>query len=149
MRRAVVLAASAVLASGLLAGCDKPVPKVTLQSGATSTNISAQTYCFDATHCRINEGGVTTLHAKAGGTVFVDVPRDVADRHWEAISAQISNGAVHQLKGAELSSGDRHGSHTARLVVPYGQGSSYYVVVYTQSGGKQTGAWLGRIQITS
>lgn len=150
MRRPLVLVLLAAAAIGLLAACDKPVPQITLQSGATSTTVPPQTYCFDLAHCRVSvKDNVGALHARAGGSILVDVPRDLADRDWSAVSARIVNGAVHPLKGSGLSSGNRHNSHTARLVVPYGAGSSYFVVVFTEAGGRQTGTWVSRITITS
>ena len=150
MRRPLVLAAILALAAGLLSSCDKPVPKITLQSGSVSTTVNAQTYCFDLAHCRIRtSGGIGTLRARAGSSILVDVPRDVADRHWSAVSAQIqSNGSFKTLTGAEFSSGTQRNSHAARVAVPFGVGSSYYLVVIAESGSKQTGTWVSKITIT-
>jgi hypothetical protein len=150
-RRPIALAAILAATAAVLAACDKPVPEVTLQSGSNSTTVRAQTYCFDLAHCRIRtSGGVGSLHAQAGSTILVDVPRDVAGRSWSAVSAQLeSNGAFKTLPGAQFSTGTQHHTHAARVSVPYGAGSTYYLVVIAQSGGKQTGSWVSRITITS
>jgi hypothetical protein len=150
MRRPLVLAAIVITTAGLLAACQKPVPKVTLQSGSTSTTVNPQTFCFDLAHCRIRTaGGVGSLKARAGSTILVDVPREVADRTWSAVSAQIQpDGKFKTLSGAEFSSGRQHHTHAARVGVPFGSGSTYYLVVIAESSGKQTGTWVSKITIT-
>jgi hypothetical protein len=149
MRRPFVLAATFALLAGSLAACQKPFPRITLLNGSVSTTVGAQTYCFDLAHCHLASASVGGLHARAGSTILVDVPREVAARHWSAVSAQIeSSGSFKTLNGAQFSSGMQHGSHTARVAVPFGVGSTYYLVVIAESSGKQTGSWVSKITIT-
>jgi hypothetical protein len=151
MRRPIALAGTLAATAAMLAACDKPTPDVTLQSGSRSTVVRPQTYCFDLAHCRIRtSGGVGSLRAEAGSTILIDVPRDVANRSWSAVSAQLqSGGTFKSLSGAAYSTGAQHDTHTARVAVPYGVGSTYYLLVIAQSGGKQTGTWVSRISIAS
>jgi hypothetical protein len=151
MRRVAVLA-SLVAVTGVLAGCDKPIPKITLQSGSTSTQIDAQTYCFDVNNpkkCRIRtEGGVGSIHAPEGGTILIDVPRSVADHTWSAVSAQLQNGKFKTIPGEALTTGSRRDTHFGRVRVPYGAGKTYYLVVLEQRGGKQSASWVSRVLIS-
>jgi hypothetical protein len=149
--RALAVLAGAGALSGLLAGCGtKPVPNVTLLSGSTTVVVKPQTYCFDAGHCRVSTKGVGAIKAKAGSTVFIDVPRVVAGTDWTATSAtESSSGRFQTITGADLSSARLHGTHSTRLNVPYGVGDQYYVIVIQQTGQVQTGSWVTQVTITN
>jgi hypothetical protein len=149
VRALAVLAGAGAL--GSLAGCGaKPVPNVTLLSGSTTVVVTPQTYCFDAAHCRVSTTGLGTIKAKAGSTVFIDVPRAVADTNWTATSAtQTSSGQFQTITGADLSSSKLHNTHSTRLAVPYGVGDQYYVIVIQQTGQVQTGSWVTQVTITN
>jgi hypothetical protein len=89
MRRPLVLAAVGVAATGLLAACDKPVPKLTIQSGAVSTQVTPTKYEFDASHLRTLPPDIPEITAKPNGTVLIDVPRAVAGRGWTVTSLSL------------------------------------------------------------
>ena len=147
----VLGAAAAVLT---LAGCDKPTPGVTVQSGATSVVLKPQTYCFDTktADCRVAvSGNVGTLHAHGGSSVLVDVPRGLAGGYWQVRSAtQSSSGTFTSLTEAGTQSAVLHDRHTTRVQVPFGSGDYYLIVTQAPRGtNKATGSWVARIVITS
>jgi len=149
LRRIAAAGAGAAALVTVLAACSKPTPDVTVQSGSTSTVVKPQTYCFDATqkYCHFNTGKVATLTVKSGATVFVDVPREVETKGWQARSlVSVGSNKFKAVGGALTSSqGVVHGSHSVRLDVPEGLGS-YYLVVTQQSAGA-IGSWITRITV--
>jgi hypothetical protein len=151
--RALAALAGVGAAAGLLVGCGtKPTPNVTVLTGSTTAVVRPQTYCFDASggHCRVSpSGNVGSIRARAGSTVFIDVPRAVARSHWTATSAtQAADGQFQTITGSGLSSGTLHDTHSTRLTVPYGVGNQYYVIVIEQNGQVQTGSWVTLVTIT-
>ena len=143
----------AVAAAGLTA-CDKPTPRVTVQTGNTSTTVSAQTYCFDANpdHCRVTTSGtVGTLSAVAGSSILVDVPRSVADGYWQVRSAtQGTDGSFADIAADGVRSPVVHDRHSARVQVPYASGQYFLIVTEAAQGSnKATGSWVTRVVITS
>jgi hypothetical protein len=147
------LAAAAVGAAAIatvLSACDKPTPKVTFQSGSTSTQATAQTYCYDVAHCRIStSNSVAALDAKGGSTVLVDVPRDIASNSWSVTAATLgTDGKYTQLDLDGTSSSTITDSHSTRLAVPYATGQ-YVLIVRETRAGKETGSWVARITVKS
>lgn len=89
VRRLAALAAAAALA-GLLAGCEKPTPLVTLQSGTAVVHSEAACWArgdagaVDEAEClaRSRERGVGTLRVEPGRPVRIAVDTGVADTGW-------------------------------------------------------------------
>lgn len=84
-RRRVVAAASAAVAALGLAGCEKPLPIVTVQSGTTVEVAEAGTWCFGGApgaQCVDGDAAATTLEASPGQIVSIDVAKEVAERGW-------------------------------------------------------------------
>jgi hypothetical protein len=147
--RSGALAVSLVAAAGLLAACDKPVPEVTVLSGATTTRIPPARYCFDAAgqHCRTSDAA-GTVRAQSNGTLLVDVPRTVADTHWLVTAYRRgASGKPTPLDGYG-SPTVLSGRHSIRLPVPYGEGT-YYISVVQLSGPKQVGQWTATVEVLS
>jgi hypothetical protein len=148
-RRPVVLLFGLGAAVTVLAGCDKPVADVTVLSGSTTTVLQPSRYCFDAaaTQCR-TASAVGTVRAQSNGTLFVDVPRAVANTSW-LVTAYRRNA---QGKATPLAG---YGSpsvitnrHSTRLPVPYGNGT-YYLSVVQLKGARQVGQWTATVEVTS
>lgn len=147
--RSGALAAGLVAAATVLAACDKPVPEVTVLSGATTTRVQPNRYCFDPAgrHCRASDA-VGTVQAQSNGTLLVDVPRTVADTHWLVTAyRRTASGKSSPLDGYGSPSvlSDRH---SIRLPVPYGEGT-YYISVVQLSGAKQVGQWTATVEVSS
>jgi hypothetical protein len=148
-RIAAVVLGTAAATAGLTA-CAKPTPDVTIQTGATSSVIKPQTYCFDLSHCRLSNNPTTAIKAKAGATLLVDVPRQVSTHTWSVTSAsQNADGktlSAIQLDGASVPS--IVNSHSARVVVPYGTGQ-YYLIVTQANGSPNPSSWISRVQVSN
>jgi hypothetical protein len=106
MRRHLrVLAIAGALASSfLLSACDKPAPKITVQSGAYSATITPSTYCFDTdpNHCHNFPLDLPVVSARADDTILIDVPSEVVDNGWSitalATPSLIKVGQVTKVK---------------------------------------------------
>jgi Protein of unknown function (DUF2771) len=146
VRILVVLAALA--ATTLLAACNKPLPNVTILSGSTTIVARPQTYCFDGNskQCHNPQQRTPQISARQGATLFIDVPRAVADHSWTAASVNLRSGKYQAIAGDGLASGLVHGNHSTRLAVPYGSGT-YYVLITQVSG--DVGIWVAEVKITS
>jgi hypothetical protein len=146
-RRVLAALVGVAAAISLLTACDKPIPKVTVQSGRDSAIVNAQAYCFntDVKTCHLStSGSLPTLSAAAGSTILVDVPRRVADGHWQVSSAtQQADGSFKNITADGTTSPVIHDNHSTRVQVPFGTGA-YYLVVR-----EQTSSWVARISIKS
>jgi hypothetical protein len=152
--RILATVAAVAGAATMLTSCDKPVPNVTFQTGSTSIVVKPQAYCFDANpaDCRITtSGAISTLDAKSGGTILVDVPRDVAGQHWSVNAATQSGNTFTPLDVTGASVPALSGTHSARVVVPYSTGLYYLIVAATSpgSGSKQTASWVTRVNVSN
>jgi hypothetical protein len=138
----------AAVAVAVLTGCDRPTPRVTFQSGATSTLARPQTYCFDVAHCRISTGNtIASLDAHAGSTVLVDVPHEVADNSWSVTAATLgSDNKYTELQVDGASSETITNSHSTRVVVPYANGQ-YLLIVRESRSGKDSATWVARVTV--
>ena len=142
MRRSLVTTLVALAAIGSLTGCTKPLPKITILSGSTTVVVSPQSYCFDPTHCHNPGGKAPTVHAAAGTSLLVDVPREIADHPWSVSSGKFSVNQTFQVfQGDNYSSGTITNTHTARIEVPYGLGN-YALAI--QANGK---AWIAIVDV--
>jgi Protein of unknown function (DUF2771) len=134
MRRHVrALAVAGALASAAgLAGCDKPVPKITVQTGAFATTITPSTYCFDVAHCRPSTHiDLPVVSARPDDTVLVDVPREVVDHGW-AVDALSLDGSK-SLSGGAIPVRDRH---SYRVAANANDGSPFIVQITQLRGGR-------------
>jgi hypothetical protein len=132
--RAVGVGAAAAGAL-LLTGCDKPVPKITVQAGSFSTTITPTTYCFDRGHCRAS----TRIDLPVVGTgpddkVLVDVPREVAGRGWSVTALSLDG--TKNLGG----SGPIRDSHSYRVASNANDGAPFIVAVQQLRKGKPDGS---------
>ena len=134
MRRPAAAVAAAVAAVGLLAACDKPVPKITIQSGSVSTTVTPSTYTFDAAHVRHSPLDLPEITARPGGTVLVDVPRNVRDNGWTVNALS--------LDGAKSlgSSGTITASHSYRVAAESNNGNPFIVQVQQLRSGEPDGS---------
>lgn len=146
MRRTVrVLGITGALASTLaLTACDKPVPLITVQSGSTSMTITPSNYAFDATHDRTSQIDLGEITARSGGTVLIDVPRQVVGRGW-AVNA-ISLDSKHTVLGG---SGVIVDSHTYRVAAQSNNGNPFIVQVLQLRDGKpDSSVWSFLVKVS-
>lgn len=87
--RPTLLAGVALLTGGLLAGCEKPTPIVTLTSGGSSEWTEASRYCYRDGECREGRRPVPVIEVRAGEPVLVDVDAAVADDRWYVTDGSI------------------------------------------------------------
>jgi hypothetical protein len=145
MRRPVraLAVAGALAGTALLAGCDKPVPKITVQSGSFSTTITASSYCFDPKHCRAQRLELPAVSARPDDTVLIDVPRALAGRGWSATA--ISLNTLKAIGGATVVE-DRH---STRVAASINQGAPFIVQVQQLRHGKPDGSkWSFLVKIS-
>lgn len=147
IRGGVVLAGIAVSA-GLLVGCDKPVPQITLLADRKVSQIDPLKYCFDTTNCR-QDSTARSIDATSASTILVTVPRSVARSQWLVTAFQLdpSTGKKSALDG-NGSAGLLHDAHSTRVAVPFGTGD-YYLSVAQIEGTNQRGTWTVRVHVVS
>jgi hypothetical protein len=147
-RRILAAALGAVVTAALLSACDKPVPEVTIQSGSRTTVVSPLRYCFDSalTKCRANLTP-QTVSAQSSSTLFVDVPREVAAKHWIVSAYKVDNTGKKSPLDGYGSPSLLHDQHSTRVAVPYGTGS-YFLSVAELDGTAQVGTWTVEVQVT-
>lgn len=153
MPRPVRLAAAALGVAAIatvLTACDKPTPRVTFLSGSTTVVVRPQTYCFDVQHCRVDTSSpVSSIKARPGTSMLVDVPRQVAAETWSVVAAtEGTDQKFTQLQVDGASSGSISNEHSTRVVVPYASGS-YYLIVRQESGGKDTATWIAKVSVSA
>lgn len=144
MRRAIgrfVTVAAVLAATVLLTACDKPLPKITVLSGSSTVVFGPQSYCFDATHCHFPKSVEAVIHATAGSSLLVDVPREVADHPWSVSSGTLTGNTLKIFVGDNYSTGTLNNTHSARVDVPYGVGT-YTLVVRTSQD-----AWVSQVTV--
>jgi hypothetical protein len=89
LRRALaVLVAGASLLG--LAGCEKPVPEVSVTSGRTFVTVPAAVYCFTvddaaANRCRTDRNPPREITVREGRSVAIDVPSELAHTPWVVV----------------------------------------------------------------
>lgn len=79
------LAAAALLAVPVLAGCERPTPQITVFSGSTSVQTEARAFCFPEEEggCAARQGTrVPSLDVRPGNTVGISVDKEVAEQGW-------------------------------------------------------------------
>ncbi|MDQ1635483.1 MAG: hypothetical protein QOJ32_2292 [Frankiaceae bacterium] len=127
---AALLAASACLT--MLAGCTKPVPSVTIQSGGTSLRSEPVQYKLDG-KLRTNNSGAKVLTVRPGDIVNISVDKATRDAGWVVV-----------LGGAKASPVIED-AFAYTLAVPSFNGvSDAPLAVFQQppAGGEADGAWV-------
>jgi hypothetical protein len=139
----VLAVAGALTGSVLLAGCDKPAPKVTVQSGSFSTTITPSTYCFDASHCRNSVIDLPVIDARPDDRVLVDVPRELVGRGWSVTALSLDGAKA--LGG----SGAIHTSHSFRVAASTNNGNPFIVQVAQLRKGQPDGSkWSFLVKVS-
>ncbi|HWL34980.1 MAG TPA: DUF2771 family protein [Frankiaceae bacterium] len=80
-RRNAVLPLVAVAALGLVTGCEKQSPWVTMTADGVVVKARATKYCREGGKCNESKDA-PTLKVKSGGILGIDVPRSVAEQGW-------------------------------------------------------------------
>jgi hypothetical protein len=112
--------ALAVLAAGVslfaLAGCERPLPDVSLQSRGTYVSEPAIRYCFEPEKgpdgCRTRHASPREVPVRDGASVGIDVPREIGAL-WDVEVSIPGNPAAKQRVG--LQSDKTHLSVTPRF----------------------------------
>ena len=132
-RPAVPAALLAALAcGGLLAGCTKPVPSVTVQSGGTSVRSEAVQYKLDG-KLRTDKAGAKVVDVRAGGVVNISVDKATRDAGWVVVLNGVKASPVLEDRFAFT------------FTVPNFNGvSDVALAVFQQppGGGEADGAWI-------
>lgn len=131
MRRLGVPAA--LLCLIVLAGCTKPTPAVTIQSGGTSIRSDALQYQLDGKTVG-NGQGPKSLTVRPGDVVNISVDRPIARAGWVVL-----------LAGQKISPILTNGQHHFAFVAPgFSGGSDAPLAVFQQppNGGPASGSWL-------
>jgi hypothetical protein len=121
----VALMPVAILGVGAVAaGCERPTPGVTLQSGGKVVRSSATAYVRDGKQLAGNER-VSVLKARPGASVGIDVDGSVAEKGW---TVHITSGST-TLNSSVLRKQNHFsfdvGSATTQIVVSeLGQGTN-------------------------
>lgn len=109
--RPIALALTAVAAAGVLGGCARPTPLVTVSVSGNVVQSEAQSYCQKATTaCPSRTTAIKTVSYKFGDSIGIDVPRSIAAGTW----------LVYAVGPAELQAQPQpqlvlHGTHYASL----------------------------------
>lgn len=127
---AALLAGSACLV--LLAGCTKPVPSVTVQSGGTSLRSEAVQYKLDG-KLRTDNSGAKVLTVRPGDVVNISVDKATRDAGWVVV-----------LGGAKASPVIEHEFAYTFSVPNFNGASDAPLAVFQQppGGGEADGAWV-------
>jgi hypothetical protein len=137
--------AGALASTAVLAACSKPVPLITVQSGSFSTTVTPSTYAFDATHTRTSGLTLPEVSARGGGSVLIDVPREVVNHGWEITAFALDS--AHTAVG---NSGPILNSHSYRVVAGANSGNPFIVQVLQLSHGKPDGSvWSFLVKVSS
>lgn len=153
-RRAIrgSFALAALAAVPLLAGCQKPLPTITVYGDGRSIIVDAAAYQFPGgpTHRPVTDyDQAPTLSVQAGSDLLIDVPRQVADNAWlvAAFTLDASSNTT-PLAGAGSAGAIRNQYSTRVSSTPAGVGS-YYLQVVELRQAQQVGGWVVHIQTTS
>ncbi len=131
-------AVTVLVAAGVLAGCQKPTPGVTVQSGSRVVRASAAVYERGGKQIT-GSRGVKVLKVHPGAVVNIDVDQSIADKGW----------SVHITTGAS-SSGTVNSPvlHQPHFSFDVGSASSDVVVSQQGSGSTPGGLWAFTLQPT-
>jgi hypothetical protein len=133
--------------TAMLTGCNKPQPKVTVQSGGTSKIVSAQPLCVLANACSADASKVVHLSAATGSQILIDVPKDLSNASWAVTAFTQDQAGKNSPVGIPGTGVPIKGKHTVRLAVPNGTGQ-YWVQVNALVPTKQLTTWIVSVDIT-
>jgi hypothetical protein len=138
-----------IAAATLLSACDKPRPTVTVFSGTSSATVSAQAPCVLTNTCSPDAARITTIDARSGSQILVDVPKSVADGGW-IVTAFVNNGPGKNTALTTPGAGSSvRKDLAARLQVPTAEpGGSYFLQVNTLRPSTTLTAWIVSVHIT-
>jgi hypothetical protein len=133
-RRGVSATVLSLLAgSVVLAGCTKPTPEVTIQSGGTTLRSAAVNYQLDGKTVT-NNAGAKVLTVRPGDNVNISVDRTTASAGWVVL-----------LGGQKISpilGNDQH--HFAFQAPGFSGGAEAPLAIFQQppNGGPAAGSWV-------
>ncbi|HSP37364.1 MAG TPA: hypothetical protein VLR26_06395 [Frankiaceae bacterium] len=135
MRRRGVSATVLSLVVGLvvLAGCTKPTPQVTVQSGATTLRSEPVNYQLDGKTVT-NNAGAKVLTLRPGDNVNISVDKKTASAGWVVL-----------LGGQKISPILGHGQHHFSFQAPgFSGGAEAPLAIFQQppNGGPAAGSWV-------
>ncbi len=135
-----------LVAASVLTACDKPLPKVTVQSGSKSALVSAQPSCVTQGTCGLDEKQAKRFTAVAGSTILVDVPLEVANKGWlvKALVADSTGKIVALDGGGSVSTND----HSVRLQVPAKAELDYLLQVVPVVPKSNSRTWVISVRTT-
>ena len=143
-RRRLLAAASAAVAVAALTGCEKPVPIVTVVSGAHSEWKEADVFCeegqsFEADEYVRRDQPATRIEVAPGQRIGVDVDREIVERGWFFELSDPSREGQSQLSGVQE---DKHYFGFSGLSLS-GQGLRLTVYAVGEDGpeGEPSGQW--------
>lgn len=128
-----------LVAAGALAGCQRPTPGVTLQSGSRVVRSSATVYVRDGKQ-ETGSRAVKALAVHPGALVNIDVDRSLANKGW---SVHITTGSD---SSATLNSAVFHGQQHFSFSV--GSANTDVVISEQGTGSTPAGLWAFTLQPT-
>lgn len=141
-----------VVVTGLLAGCQKPLPTITVSGDGRSVVVGAAQYRFPGgpLHRPIKDvGQAPSIRVRAGSELLVDVPRTVADDAWVVAAFTLDSASkAHPLAGAGSATAirDRHTTHLSTASAGVG---SYYLQIAEIRATSQAGGWIVHVTTTA
>jgi hypothetical protein len=143
-RRRLLAVASAAVAVAALTGCEKPLPIVTVVSGADSEWKEADVFCFEGQSLEQDEcvqgvSSPTRIEVSPGQTVGIDVDREIVERGWYIQLAGPGGEGQAQQSGVQE---DKHYfSFTAQQLEATGLRLTVVAVGEDGPGGAPSGEW--------
>jgi hypothetical protein len=145
-RRRIAAGLGLIAISTVLTACDKPQPKVTVQSGSKSKIVAAQPACVMTKQCGTDQARIVHLAATPGTQMLVDVPKELADASW-AVAAftqdQTGKNTPLDIPGTGT---PIKGKHALRLGVPQATGM-YWLQVSSLAPTKQLTTWIVAVDL--
>jgi hypothetical protein len=140
-RRRIAAGLGLVATATVLAACDRPQPKVTVQSGSRSKIVSAQSLCVVAKQCAVDTSKIVHLTAAPGSQILVDVPKDLSDASWAVAAYTQDQSGKNTPLDVPGTGSPIKGKHAVRLAVPQATGG-YLLQVSALAPTKQLTTWI-------
>jgi hypothetical protein len=143
-RRRLLAATSAAVAVAALTGCEKPLPIVTVVSGAHSEWKEADVFCFEGQsleqdECAQGATSPTRIEVSPGQTVGIDVDKEIVERGWYIQLA--GPGGQGQAQQSELQEDEHYFSFTAQQLDAAGLRLTVVAVGEDGAEGAPSGEW--------
>lgn len=127
----------------VLAGCQKPAPKIGVLSGSTYRTVEPSTYCFSDGHCRPSSTiDLPVVTAAPDSKVLIDVPRQVEGGGWAVRAISLKE---RRVLGSSGKISDSH-SYTVPSTTDRGRPFIVQVVGYTD-GKPDSSRWSFLVQV--